>query len=81
MQSDDLREQAFRYARRALRVRRLAQCLGREPDRKAMEAYAIELSKRALALMASASMPPSKNGHGLVLRSLETLKASKPRYP
>ena len=81
MQSDKLRERAFVYARQAIQARRLAQGLTSESDRKEVEAYAVELSQRALALLAHASWPVSNSGHDLVLRSLETLKASKPRYP
>lgn len=81
MPSDDLRELAFEYARQAVQARRLAQTLTRESDKKAMEAYAVELSERAIALMASTSWTASDKGQGLILRSLETLKTSKPRYP
>lgn len=81
MPSDDLRERAFEYARQALQARRLAQRQTRESERKAMEAYAVELSERALALMARASWTVTNNGNDLILRSVETLQASKPRYP
>ena len=46
-----------------------------------MERYAMELSERAIALMASTSRTVSDTGCDLLLRSVRTLEASKPRYP
>jgi hypothetical protein len=79
MRSDKMRERGFEYARRALRVRRLAEGLTRASDRKLLEEYALELSRRAVALMTEE--PASDLGRGRVKLSRENLASCKPRYP
>jgi len=46
-----------------------------------MERYAMELSEKAIALMSSTSRTGPEAGCDLLMQSVKTLIASKPRYP